>query len=378
MPLFKFAYMENSWYTINNIDQIDSPALVLYPERIQENIRLLKSMIDDVTRLRPHIKTNKCMETAKLMLKDGINKFKCATIAEAEMLAMCNAKDVLLAYQPVGPRIERLIELVQTYPGTKFSCLTDNIAIAQQIEDACAKENVSLAVYLDLDVGMHRTGIEPNKEALELYAFCASQKHIYPAGLHAYDGHFRVTDIGARTIECDKAFEQVEQLRDKIIERNLPTPIIVAGGSPTFPIHARRKEIECSPGTFIYWDRQYSASCPEQPFLPAAVLITRVISLPGETKICLDLGHKAVASENEISKRAFFLNASNLKPIGQSEEHLVLEAGEHHGFQVGDVLYALPFHVCPTVALHERSYIIVNGEVAGEWKHIARDRRILH
>jgi len=370
--------MENNWYTINDIDKIDSPALVLYPERIKENIRLLKSMIDDVERLRPHIKTNKCMETAKLMIAEGITKFKCATIAEAEMLAMSNAKDVLLAYQPVGPRIHRLIEVIKTYPETTFSCLTDNIAIAQQIEDVCAKENVSLAVYIDLDVGMHRTGIAPGEEALELYAFCASQKHIHPAGLHAYDGHFRTTDIGERTIECNKAFEQVEQLRDKIISRNLPAPIIVAGGSPTFPIHARRKIVECSPGTFIYWDRQYSTTCPEQPFLPAAVLITRVISLPGETRVCLDLGHKAVASENEITKRAFFLNASNLKPVGQSEEHLVLETAPHHGLQVGDVLYALPFHVCPTVALHERSYIVQNGEVTGEWKHIARDRRILH
>ena len=370
--------MESNWYSISNIDEIDSPALVLYPERITENIRLLKSMIDDVESLPPHIKTNKCMETAKLMIAEGIGKFKCATIAEAEMLAMCNAKDVLLAYQPVGPRIERLMELIKTYPGTKFSCLTDNVPTAQHIEDACAKGNISLAVYIDLDVGMHRTGIEPGEEALELYAFCASQKQIYPAGLHAYDGHFRIDDIGERTIECDKAFARVEQLRDKIIARGLPAPVIVAGGSPTFPIHARRKVVECSPGTFIYWDRQYSTSCPEQPFLPAAVLITRVVSLPGGNRVCLDLGHKAVAAENEISRRAFFLNASGLKPVGQSEEHLVLEAGEHHGLQVGDVLYALPFHVCPTVALHERSYVVKDNKVTGEWKHIARDRRILH
>ena len=370
--------MERTWYHIENINEIDSPALVLYPERIAENIRLLKSMINDPARLRPHIKTNKCMETASMLINEGITKFKCATIAEAEMLAMCNAKDVLLAYQPVGPRIERLMEVIKTYPKTKFSCLTDNISTAQQIEDACARENISLAVFIDLDVGMHRTGIEPNDDALDLYAFCAAQKHIYAAGLHAYDGHLRTADFAERTVECDKAFASVEQLRDKIIEKNLPAPLIIAGGSPTFPIHARRKDVECSPGTFIYWDRQYSVYCAEQPFLPAAVLITRVVSLPGQTRLCLDLGHKAVASENEIGNRAWFLDASNLKPVGQSEEHLMVEAGEHHGYQVGDVLYALPFHVCPTVALHERSYVAQNNKVIGEWKHIARDRRILH
>lgn len=369
---------ETSWYSIQNIDKIDSPALVLYPERIAENIRLLKSMIDDPLRLRPHIKTNKCMETASMLIAQGIAKFKCATIAEAEMVAMCNAKDVLLAYQPVGPRIERLLEVVKTYPATKFSCLIDNTGIAQQIEAACARENISLAVFVDLDVGMHRTGIEPGEDALELYAFCAAQKHIYPAGLHAYDGHLRIADFAERTEACNKAFAKVETLSEKIISRGLPAPLIIAGGSPTFPIHAKRGVVECSPGTFIYWDRQYSVYCAEQPFLPAAVLVTRVVSLPGKTRICLDLGHKAVASENEMGNRVYFLHASNLTPVGQSEEHLMVEAGEHHGFAVGDVLYALPYHVCPTVALHERSYVAHNHVVTGEWKHIARDRRILH
>jgi D-threonine aldolase len=366
------------WYQLENIDEVDSPALVLFAERIQENIRVLKSMIDDTNRLRPHIKTNKCSETAKLLINEGIFKFKCATIAEAEMLAMCNAKDVLLAYQPVGPRLERLIELVNTYPATKFSCLTDNKQSAQQINDACKKENVSINVFLDLDVGMHRTGIEPGDDALELYAFCATQSNIQPAGLHAYDGHLRQQDIGERTEACNKGFALVEQLRDKIIARNLPEPLIIAGGSPSFPIHAGRKEVECSPGTFIYWDKGYSMLCPEQPFVTAAVLITRVISLPGKNRICLDLGHKAVAAENELARRAFFLNATNLKPVGQSEEHLVLEAEDHHGFRVGDVLYAIPYHICPTVALYERSYVAENNRVTGEWKHMARDRRILH
>jgi D-serine deaminase-like pyridoxal phosphate-dependent protein len=365
------------WYAINNINEIDSPALVLYPERIVENIRLLKNMVD-VERLRPHVKTNKCMETASLMMREGITKFKCATIAEAEMLAMCNVKDVLLAYQPVGPRIERLMELIRTYPGTTFSCLTDNISIAQQIEAACARENVSPGVYIDIDVGMHRTGIEPGEAALELYAFCARQQHIHPLGLHVYDGHLEPLEIEKRTIECDNAFAKVEQLRDQVIARGLPAPVIVAGGSPTLSIHAKRKDVVCSPGTFIYWDRQYLTACPELPFQPAAVLITRVTSLPGSNRVCLDLGHKSVASENELDKRAYFLDAPGLKPVGHSEEHLMLEAAGPHGLQAGDVLYALPYHICPTVALHERSYVAYDHQVTGEWKHIARDRRILH
>jgi D-threonine aldolase len=363
------------WYQLKNIDAIDTPALVLYPARITENVRLLKSMIDDTSRLRPHVKTNKCRQTMELLMNEGIQKFKCATIAEAEALASCNANDVLLAYQPTLPRLQRLIALIKEYPATTFSCLLDNKTSAQQIATTCASENIVLKVYIDLDVGMHRTGIEPTQEALELYAYCASLPELEIMGLHAYDGHLRNKDIGERTIACDDAFEQVEQLKEKIIERRLPMPVIIAGGSPSFPIHARRKNIECSPGTFIYWDHGYSVLCPEQPFQPAAVLVTRVISLPGDTRLALDLGHKAVAAENDLQHRAFFLDA-NLTPLSQSEEHLVVDAGEHHGYQVGDVLYALPFHICPTVALYERAYVAENNSITGEWKNVARDRKI--
>lgn len=363
------------WYQLKNIDEIDTPALVLYPERIAENIRLLKGMVNDTQRLRPHVKTNKCRETMQMLINEGIEKFKCATIAEAELLAGCQAKDVLLAYQPSMARLHRLIKLIKEFPATTFACLVDNKTTAQQIAAACSAENIVMKLYIDLDLGMHRTGIEPGQQTLELYAYCDSLPSLQVMGLHAYDGHIRNKDIAERTVACDHAFEQVLQLKDKIMQQRLPVPVIIAGGSPTFPIHARRKDVECSPGTFIYWDHGYSLMCPEQPFLPAAVLVTRVISLPGVTRVALDLGHKSVAAENDLLHRAFFLD-DNFTPVSQSEEHLVVNAGEHHGYQVGDVLYALPYHVCPTVALYERAYVAENNSVIGEWMNAARDRKI--
>jgi D-serine deaminase-like pyridoxal phosphate-dependent protein len=152
--------------------------------------------------------------------------------------------------------------------------------------------------------------------------------------------------------------------------------VIVAGGSPTFPIHVKRKNIECSPGTFVYWDNGYLSESAEQQFLTAALVVSRVISLPDETKICLDLGHKSVASEKELAKRVLFLNAPELVMLGHSEEHLVADTGKGHKYEVGDILYGLPYHVCPTVALYERAITIENNLVLGEWKNIARDRKI--
>ena len=133
-------------------------------------------MIDDVNRLRPHVKTHKTKEATLLMMDAGINKFKCATIAEAEMLAMVHAPDVLLAYQPVGPKLQRLISLIKKYPVTKFSCLIDNLPAAMTIAAAAVENQVDIPVFIDLNVGMNRTGIVPGDGAIELYERCWCNK----------------------------------------------------------------------------------------------------------------------------------------------------------------------------------------------------------
>lgn len=367
---------QDPWYTIANIDGLDTPALVVYPERVKHNIATAISIIGDVARLRPHVKTFKNRELTNLMLEAGIGKFKCATIAEAEMLGMCSAPDVLLAYQPVGAKLERFVKLIAAFPKTKFSCVVDNLVAATAISEAAEKSHIRIPVYIDLNIGQDRTGIEPGNPALQLYASCTRLPGLKPVGLHAYDGHLHDAELELRTQKCNAGFEQVIQLSNAIVQNGYPEPVIIAGGSPTFPIHAKRKNVECSPGTFVYWDRGYQILAKEQPFLPAALVVARVISLPNKTKICLDLGHKSVAAENELSKRVYFLDAPELVMVSQSEEHLVADAGADHPYKVGDVLYGLPYHICPTVALYERAVTIEDGQVAGEWKNIARDRKI--
>ena len=367
--------MNQDWYLIDDIEKLDSPALVIFPERVKANIQTAISMVSHVDQLRPHVKTNKSAEATRLMLEAGITKFKCATIAEAEMLGSIGAPDVVLAYQPLGPKLRRFIELIKKFPATKYSCLTDNLSAAKEQANEFSAKKIEVSVYVDLNIGMNRTGIMPD-EAIELCKFCSITKAIKFAGLHAYDGHIRNADINIRAEECNEAFTQVAKLKEELLKIGISVPNIIVGGSPTFPIHAKRKNVECSPGTFIYWDRGYLNQCPEQNFLPAAILVTRIISLPSPTRVCTDLGHKSVAAENEISKRIFFLNTSDLVPVSQSEEHFVCETEKGHHHNTGDILYGLPYHICPTVALYERAYTVENGKITGEWKNIARDRRI--
>lgn len=364
------------WYKISNIDTIDSPALVIYPDRVKKNIELLVSMINDISRLRPHVKTHKTKEAALMQMEAGIKKFKCATIAEAEMLGSINAPDVLLAYQPIGPKADRFIALIKKYPDTKFSCLVDDGEAAKAIATKASNAEIVIPVYIDLNIGMNRTGIFPDQRAIDLYKLCSSIKGINSVGLHAYDGHIHDKDFDTRKKKCDEAFAKAEKVKEEITKAGIPEPIIIAGGSPTFPIHAKRKNIECSPGTFIYWDAGYQQGLAEQAFLPAALVITRVISHPAENIFCTDLGHKSNAAEKDLDHRVRFLNATEVKFIGQSEEHLVMQTDQTDHYKVGDVLYGVPFHICPTCALYERALIVENGKVNGEWRIIGRDRKI--
>jgi D-threonine aldolase len=366
---------EKDWYIIDNAEELDSPALVVYPARVKQNIALLKTRIDDVERLRPHAKTYKCKEVTQLLIEAGISKFKCATIAEAEMLAMSGAKDILLAYQLVGEKINRFGQLMFDYPDTKFACLVDSLDAATVISDVALYNESEITVYIDLNVGQNRTGIAPDERAFQLYMDCDILPGVNPVGLHAYDGHLHDADFKIRTQKCNDSFAPVLKLQYDLIEKGFD-PVIVAGGSPTFPIHAKRKGIECSPGTFVYWDAGYENELTEQLFLTAALVVGRVMSLPDETKICIDVGHKSVSAENELAKRIYFLNAPELKMISQSEEHLVAEAVAGHEYQIGDILYGLPYHICPTVALYERAITIEDNKTHGEWLNLARDRRI--
>ncbi len=363
------------WYTIKNVHELDSPALVVFPDRIKENLRILKEFIPDTNRLRPHVKTNKCPDVCKLMMEAGIKKFKCATIAEAEMLAIIGAPDVLLAYQPIGPRGVRFCQLIKKYPNTQFACLLDNEVTASELSATAISQNVAIRIFLDLNVGMDRTGIVPEK-ALALFTFIKSLQGLEPVGLHAYDGHHNDSDFTIRSKGSDEGFAKVEALQQSILkETGVPTTI-VTGGNTTISIHAKRQHVECSPGTFIFWDYGYHSKFAEQKFVFAAVLVTRIISKPDDQTICVDLGHKAVASENPLNNRIHFLNAPDLQPFGHSEEHLILKAPAGNSYKVGDVLYGVPFHICPTVALHETVSVIENNRVTSSWNIAARKRKI--
>ena len=366
-----------NWYEVTNIDSIDSPALLIYPDRVQHNIEtMIANVGGNPKRLFPHVKTYKMGEIVQMQIKAGIERFKCATISEMEMAIKAGAKTVLIAYQMTGPKIGRLLNLAKKYPNASIASLVDNLKSAKALAATFGKSGLTAKIYLDVDNGMNRTGCPLDATTFSVIKSLTAIPSLQFIGLHLYDGQFRSASMIERKKGSDEAFRPVYGLLDQIETVLNIKAEVVNGGSPSFSSAAMRANVFCSPGTVLLWDVGYAKMVPEVAAKWAAVLVTRIISKPTTGLITVDLGHKSVGSENPLHKRIQFLNLSDYEFRGHSEEHLMVKVSNWEELKVGDVLYGVPYHVCPSVALHDEACVIRGNEWVENWEVVARRRRI--
>lgn len=350
---------------------LDSPSLVIFKDRVTENIDEMIRLAGGTARLMPHVKTHKMQAVMELMTGKGITRFKAATIAEAELAAMAGAASVLISHQLVGPKTDRLRNLIEKYPRTAFSTLVD----CREVVDELAGKMERVSVYLDINNGMNRSGHESDDDLWPFFEYVLSKGNIEVKGLHIYDGHITDADFAEREKRVGEGMQLLDQFIEKATQR-IAGLELVCGGSPAFTAHVRAENRTLSPGTSVFWDWGYGDKFKEQHFTPAAFVLTRVISKPRAGIITVDMGHKAVSAENPVDFRIRFPGHPDLKLKSQSEEHGVLETGLYEQYKPGDVLLGIPYHVCPTVNLYDQAYVFDQGEYAGTWEIAARKRRI--
>jgi len=368
--------MESDWYAIKNIETVDSPSIALYLDHLKYNINEMVSLVDGKTeRLMPHIKTNKMPKVMQQLLDFGISNFKASTISEAEIAAEAGARSVLIAHQLVGPKINRFLNLIKQFPNTQFSTILDNEDSAELLHQKAQEKELKVHVYIDINNGMNRSGIEIGPGLDELIAYLKICESLLLEGLHAYDGHLRDLDFPVRKEKIEKGVKDVETYFEAL-RIDYPSTELICGGTPSFTSHALQEKRITSPGTCVLWDWGYGEKLTEQKFRHAAVLVTRIISKPIEGIITIDLGHKSVAAENPIDKRVKFLNLDDYELLSQSEEHGVIQVKDWDKYKVGDVLYGIPYHICPTINLHDEVSVIENGKKTDTWDITARKRKL--
>ena len=355
-------------------EEIDSPALVYYEDIIEENINRAIQLAGGAERLWPHMKTHKTSALLRMQMERGIRRFKCATIAEAELCAMSGAAEVLVAYPLVGPAAGRFLKLREKYSGTSFWAIGDDLGQLILLGKAAAQlKQTPVNTLIDVNLGMNRTGVLPEKLE-DFYLSSVKTEGLCIKGFHGYDGHLGIMNIDERREAVSRATEKFWEVKKSLEKQGHEIPVLVMGGTPTFSCHRDTAGVYLSPGTFFVQDYGNSSKFRDLAFSPGAAILSRVISHPKEGFFTVDTGNKAIASDP--AERGVIADFPQAKPVLQSEEHWVWRVEGQNLPPIGTVLYIIPTHICPTSALYPGVLVVKNGKQVNYWEVGARNRKI--
>ncbi len=364
-------------YMISGAENVPSPSLIYYSDIIEENTKKVIKMAGGAERLWPHVKTHKMADIVKRQIMLGITRFKCATIAEAEMAALCGAEDILIAYPLVGPNIRRFIELNEAYPASRFWALGDNFEQLSILSRASEERGLKTRLLIDVNIGMNRTGTEI-KDAETLYIKCAELKGLEPLGLHCFSGNYKQSDVKERQENVDGPVKAVFEVRSALINGGCRFEAIIFGSTPSLPCYAKYDDVFLSPGTAFVTDWGYYSLFKDLDFEPGAAILSRVVSRTRAGLFTLDLGYKAIAADPQ-GARGVILGFESAEPLFHCEEHWTFkmrDGEEDKTPEVGSVLYVIPTHICPTTALYPFALSVKDKRVFEKWEVTARNRQL--
>jgi len=364
-------------YRVIDPDALETPAMLLFQDMMENNIKSVCELVGGGENLIAHVKTHKSEAVTRKQVEQGITGFKCATLKELEMVLQAGARKAILSYpQCQEIKIERFCDLVLSYPDAWVAAIVSSPFHLKVLDAVATRREQSLGVMLDLDVGMHRTGIGFGPGAAELYRQINAHPYLQAFGFHLYDGHDNFKDVQERQAKAQRNIELLQEFQKQIESEKIPVPCVVAGGSWSFPYYARTDGMYGSPGTFIYWDAGYTRDMPDMPFRCAALVLTQVVDrYPDVGSITTDLGCKGISSDLLLEERATLLGHDNAEMVWQSEEHAMFQI-EGELPAVGDYLLAVPGHICPTTIRYPGIHVIdTAGEVVDYYLHTARDRQ---
>ena len=359
-------------YAIQGLDQIITPALAIYPEMIAANIEATLELAGgDPARWRPHIKTAKLGYTMRRLVERGVASFKCST--SLELLASCEsgARDVVVAYAMVGANARRIREIAAAFPDVRVSILVENEA------QAAAWEGSGVGLFIDVNPGMDRTGIDQTRTG----DIVALAKRIGPAlrGLHYYDGQIHAPDPDERRAEAFRGYDMLMRVVEAVRSAGCAVEEVITSGTPAMPSGLAYPEFtgagfvhRVSPGTVVYNDFTSLGQLAEIDYRPAALVVARVVSHPTPDRFTCDAGHKSVSADAGVPT-CQVLGRPDLVPLKPSEEHLPVQvaAGAERP-AIGDFVYLIPRHVCPTVNNFDEALLIEGGRIVGTERVSAR------
>ena len=365
-------------YRIEGVDRVMTPALAIYPEIVDANIRTtLRLLGGDADRWRPHVKTAKLGLIMRRFVEHGIANFKCSTSLELSTVCEAGAADVIVAYPVVGANARRVREVSEQFPRVLVSALVES---AEHIEPWLGSR---VGLFIDVNPGMNRTGIEQEQieEIIQLARAIRDAGQVL-RGLHYYDGHLSSVALAQREAVAHRGYDRLMEIIDAFERAHIEIEEIVTAGTPAFPFTLSYSAFKsgtlihrASPGTVVYNDCSSLGDLPsEYGYRQAAVVVSTVVSRPSTSRFTCDAGHKTVSADSGVPTCAV-MGWRDVLPSKPSEEHLPIDALAGSPMpMIGDTLYLVPRHICPTVNNFDHALIVMDGRIVGVERVTARGR----
>ena len=370
--------LDISDYRIEAADRIMTPALAIYPDIVDSNIDITLGLLGgDANRWRPHVKTAKLGFIMRRLAERSIENFKCST--SLELLTACEngAADVVVAYPLVGANARRVKEIAEQFPEARIS------ALVECEEQISAWRGSPIGLFIDVNPGMNRTGISEER-ASEIVRLSRAIEDAGQAfrGLHYYDGHLSSLELAERERIAHLGYDHLMRIVDAFGQAGIPIAEVITAGTPAFPCSLSYDGFKdqafihrVSPGTIVYNDCSSLAQLPvEYGYRPGAVVVSTVVSRPSPGRFTCDAGHKTVSADAGVPTCAAIGHPEYL-PSKPSEEHLPIDVSdESNSPHIGDTLYLVPRHICPTVNNFDHALLVIGGRIVALETVTARGR----
>ena len=364
------------------IEDIRTPSLLLDVTRVRRNSEQMSRKAEELgVRLRPHIKTHKCIELAKIQTDGHDGSITVSTMAEARAFAKYGFNDITYAVPIERGKFDEAIGMLKS--GMQFNLLTDDAAAVKALDERSGNAGVKFDVFLKVDCGTHRVGVEPDtNEAIEIPRLIADSNDLNFAGILTHAGHSYDVETKEQILEVAKHERDVMvALAGKLRSDGIEVPTVSVGSTPTMSLIDNLDGVdEIRPGNYIFFDN-YQATLGRCSFEDTALTVLAAIIHKGKNKLVVDAGAIALSKDRGPVGidpscgygRVLDLDGDDtgLRVTGMSQEHGEIDAGDSEyldRLNVGDRVRILANHSCLTAAQHSHYNILENGEIIDRWE----------
>jgi D-serine deaminase-like pyridoxal phosphate-dependent protein len=359
---------------------IDTPALTIDLSRLKANIaRMAHTMAENGVSLRPHFKTSKMIEVARTQLEAGAIGFTCATSREIRALLNAGIDNIFWANSTATPaKAKFAAELTSK---ARLTVGLDSLELAILLNNAAESEGVKISCLLEIDTGLHRTGVTPDS-ALKLAQVVAELKNLHIVGVYMHEGH--LASICDSRDELRKAGNLAATIlvsvAQELLQAGHQIDVVSVGSTPGWDSAPLVDGVtEARPGTYVFFDANQIRLESTTLENCALTVRTTVVSTHQSGSVVIDAGIKAMSSDpsNKGLTWGIPLRVSGeiielLEFTKAYEEHGILEGVGAKTLRVGDVINILPNHACGVVNMWSNIYVVNDGIVVETWSPVGR------